>query len=236
MRQQTFSKYVELRQGSTAAALTLCAAPSRAAPPPAEAIGPALIEAAKKEGKLAFYTAMDLPFAERLGKLFEAKFPGIAVRADGCGAERIFTRIDQEYSSNIHAVDVVNTADQAHLYRLETQRLACALPARGRCKAFRPELLRSGRFSCDDANSNLAAWLQYQTGEEGGRAEELCRPSRPEMGGQAGQGASRLQRHHHERDVPDCARPGLGLLREACQATRHAGAIGDRHAQANFHR
>ncbi len=85
-----------------------------AAAPVAEAVTPALIEAAKKEGKVAFYTAMDLQFAERLGKAFEAKFPGIAVRVERSGAERVFTRISQEYSSNIHAVDVVNTADQAH--------------------------------------------------------------------------------------------------------------------------
>jgi len=85
-----------------------------AAAPAAEAVTPALIEAAKKEGKLSFYTAMDLQFAERLGKTFEAKFPSIAVRVERSGAERVFQRIDQEYSSNIHTVDVVNTADQAH--------------------------------------------------------------------------------------------------------------------------
>src|SRR5512135_2817678 len=83
-----------------------------AAAPAAAAMTPALIEAAKKEGKLSFYTAMDLQFAGRLGKAFEAKFPGIAVRVERSGAERVFTRIGQEYSSNIHAVDVVNTADQ----------------------------------------------------------------------------------------------------------------------------
>ena len=113
MRQRKFSRR-DVLKGSTAAAFTLYAAPLRAAPPPADAIGPALIEAAKKEGKLAFYTAMDLAFAERLGKTFEAKFPGVAVRVERSGAERIFTRIDQEYSSNIRVVDVVNTADQAH--------------------------------------------------------------------------------------------------------------------------
>ena len=84
------------------------------AAPPAEAVTPALIEAAKKEGKVAFYTAMDLEFAERLGKAFEAKYPGIAARVDRSGAERVFSRIAQEYSSNIRAVDVVNTSDLAH--------------------------------------------------------------------------------------------------------------------------
>jgi iron(III) transport system substrate-binding protein len=80
----------------------------------AEAITPALIAAAKKEGKLAFYTAMDLQLAEHYGKVFEQKFPGISVRVERSGAERVFTRIGQEYGSNIHAVDVVNTADQSH--------------------------------------------------------------------------------------------------------------------------
>jgi iron(III) transport system substrate-binding protein len=105
----------DILKGSTALAVgAVFAAPARAAPPPAEAITPALIEAAKKEGKVAFYTAMDLAFAERLAKTFETKFPGIAVRVERSGAERIFTRIGQEYQSNIRAVDVVNTADQAH--------------------------------------------------------------------------------------------------------------------------
>ncbi len=107
------------------------AEPVRAAAPPAEAITPALIEAAKKEGKVAFYTAMDLQFAEKLGKAFEAKFPGIAVRVERSGAERVFTRIGQEYSANIHAVDVVNTADQSHCIVWKTQRLARAVPAGG---------------------------------------------------------------------------------------------------------
>src|ERR1700744_6376210 len=98
-----------------AGALGLSAFAARvAAAPAAEAVTPALIEAAKKEGKLSFYTAMDLQFAERLGKAFEVKFPGIVVRVERSGAERVFTRIGQEYASNIHAVDVVNTADQAH--------------------------------------------------------------------------------------------------------------------------
>ena len=106
----------DVLKGSTALiAGTVFAEPVRAAPPPAEAITPALIEAAKKEGKCTFYTAMDLQFAEKLGKTFEEKFPGIATRVERSGAERVFTRIGQEYSSNVHAVDVANTADQAHV-------------------------------------------------------------------------------------------------------------------------
>jgi iron(III) transport system substrate-binding protein len=106
----------DVLKGSTAlVAGAVFAEPVRAAAPPAEAITPALIEAAKKEGKCTFYTAMDLQFAEKLGKTFEQKFPGIAMRVERSGAERVFTRIGQEYSSSVHAVDVANTADQAHV-------------------------------------------------------------------------------------------------------------------------
>ena len=73
-----------------------------------------LIEAAKKEGQVIYYTSTDLPVAEKLAKAFEAKYPGISVRVERTGAERVFQRIGQEYSSNIHAVDVVNSSDAAH--------------------------------------------------------------------------------------------------------------------------
>jgi len=105
----------DVLKGSAALGLTVFASPIRAAAPPAEAITPALIEAAKKEGKAVWYTSVDLPLAERVGKAFQDKFPGVAVRVERTGAERVFQRIGQEYSSNIHAVDVVNSSDAAHL-------------------------------------------------------------------------------------------------------------------------
>jgi iron(III) transport system substrate-binding protein len=82
--------------------------------PPAEPVTPALIEAAKKEGQVIHYTSTDLSVAEKLAKAFEVKYPGIVVRVERTGAERVFQRIGQEYSSNIHAVDVVNSSDAAH--------------------------------------------------------------------------------------------------------------------------
>ncbi len=84
------------------------------AAPPASAVTPALIEAAKKEGKVVWYTSVDLPLAEKVAKAFEAKYPGVAVRVERTGAERVFQRIGQEYGSNIHAVDVANSSDAAH--------------------------------------------------------------------------------------------------------------------------
>jgi len=97
-----------LAVGSTFSTQVLSAAP------PASAVTPALIEAGKKEGKVIWYTSVDLPLAEKVAKAFEAKYPGIAVRVERSGAERVFQRIGQEYASNIHAVDVVNSSDAAH--------------------------------------------------------------------------------------------------------------------------
>lgn len=106
------------RQFVAAAAASSILAPLGArvlsAAPPATAITPELIEAAKKEGKVTYYTAMDLSVAEPMAKAFEAKYPGIKVAVERTGAERLFNRIGQEVGSNIRRVDVANSSDAAH--------------------------------------------------------------------------------------------------------------------------
>jgi iron(III) transport system substrate-binding protein len=104
----------DVLKGSGALAVTVYAAPVRAAAPPATAITPELIAAAQKEGKVVYYTSVDLPLAEKIAKSFEAKFSGIAVRVERSGAERVFQRIGQEYASRIYAVDAINSSDAAH--------------------------------------------------------------------------------------------------------------------------
>ncbi len=100
--------------GSAALALGVAETRVMAAAPPAAAITPELIAAAQKEGKLAWYTSVDLPVAEKIARAFEAKYPGVACRVERAGAERVFQRIGQEYGSRIYAVDVVNSSDAAH--------------------------------------------------------------------------------------------------------------------------
>ena len=102
-------------KGSSALALaSLASTRVLSAAPPAEAITPELIAAAKKEGQVRYYTSVDLAMAERISKVFEARFPGISVKVERTGAERVFQRIGQEYGSRIHSVDVVNSSDAAH--------------------------------------------------------------------------------------------------------------------------
>ena len=113
MRKARFSRR-DVLKGSTALALITFASPIRAAAPEPSTITPQLIEAAKKEGKIVWYTSVDLPIAEKISKAFEAKFPGVAVHVERTGAERVFQRIGQEYASRIYAADAVNSSDAAH--------------------------------------------------------------------------------------------------------------------------
>jgi iron(III) transport system substrate-binding protein len=104
----------DLIKGSAALGLTVFAAPARAAAPEPVAITPALIEAARKEAKVVFYSSMDLPVGEKLGKAFEAKYPGIAVQIERSGSERLFQRVAQEFGSGIRAADIINSSDASH--------------------------------------------------------------------------------------------------------------------------
>lgn len=114
MKKHSFSRR-DVLKGTTALALgTVFATPARAVAPPAEAITPQLIDAAKKEGKVVLYSSMDLPVGEKLGKAFEAAYPGIEIQIERSGSERLFQRIAQEFSSNIHAADAINSSDAAH--------------------------------------------------------------------------------------------------------------------------
>ena len=82
--------------------------------PEASPVTPALVEAATKEGKVSFYTSVDVEVAEKIAAAFRAKYPGIELLVERSGSERVFQRIGQETGSGIHNADVVNTSDGAH--------------------------------------------------------------------------------------------------------------------------
>src|ERR1700682_4593735 len=104
----------DVLKGLTALVASSALASAASAAPPASAVTPQLIEAAKKEGKVVYYTSVDLPVAEKIAKSFEARYPGISVRVERTGAERVFQRVAQEYASGVHGVDVANSSDASH--------------------------------------------------------------------------------------------------------------------------
>src|SRR3981189_348 len=101
-------------KGSAALGLTAYAAPLKAAAPEPVAITPALVEAARKEAKVILYSSMDLPVGEKLGRAFEAQYPGIAVQIERSGSERLFQRGDPEFGAGSRAADVINSSDASH--------------------------------------------------------------------------------------------------------------------------
>ena len=83
----------------------------------------ARVEAAKKEGKVVWYTSLVLPSAEKVAKLFEAAYPGIKVEVHRTGSQRILQRVMQELQANIKNVDVIHTSDAGHFVLLKDKKL-----------------------------------------------------------------------------------------------------------------
>src|SRR5919198_3061906 len=83
----------------------------------------ARLEAARREGKVVWYTSLALPSAEKVAKLFEAAYPGIKVEVHRTGSQRILQRVLQELQANIKNVDVVHTSDAGHFVLLKDKKL-----------------------------------------------------------------------------------------------------------------
>jgi len=81
------------------------------------------LEAARKEGKVVWYTSLALSSAEKVAKLFETAYPGVKVEVHRTGSQRILQRMMQELSSNIRNVDVVHTSDAGHYVLLKEKKL-----------------------------------------------------------------------------------------------------------------
>ncbi|MBI4593717.1 MAG: extracellular solute-binding protein [Candidatus Rokubacteria bacterium] len=97
------------------AALPLVALPAQAQD--------ARVEAAKKEGKVVWYTSLALPSAEKVAKLFEQAHPGIKVEVHRTGSQRVLQRVMQELSAGIKNADVIHTSDAGHFVLLKDKKL-----------------------------------------------------------------------------------------------------------------
>ena len=98
---------------------------------PALAQDPKLVEAARKEGKVVWYTSLVLPSAEKVAKLFETAYPGIKVEVHRTGSQRILQRVMQELTANIKNADVIHTSDAGHFVLLKEKKLLTAYTPAG---------------------------------------------------------------------------------------------------------
>lgn len=85
--------------------------------------------AAKKEGKVTWYTSTPIKTAQALANLFE-KETGVHVELFRSGGSAILRRFMQEHSSGLNAADVMTTSDPANSNKLAAQ---------GVFVAFKPE-------------------------------------------------------------------------------------------------
>jgi iron(III) transport system substrate-binding protein len=124
-----------LRVAAVAAGLTLLAGASYAA----DAVDMA---AAKKEGKVVWYTSTPVATAQKLAKLFEAD-SGIKVELFRSGGSAILSRFMQEYDAKLIAADVLTTSDPA---------AANAMAKKGMFVAFKPAAFDKIPDAAKDAN------------------------------------------------------------------------------------
>jgi iron(III) transport system substrate-binding protein len=100
-----------------------------ATPAPAQETTPAMIAAAEKEGKVVWYSSVDVKVGEAVAKAFRAQYPKIEIEVERAGSERVFQRVNQEMQSGIKNADVVNSSDASHfLFWKQQNKLARHTP------------------------------------------------------------------------------------------------------------
>jgi iron(III) transport system substrate-binding protein len=112
----------------TAAACAGASQPPAPTAPPApvqtaNGVNQALVDAARKEGTIVWYTSVDTSVAEEVAKKFMAKYTDIKVEVNRTGSERVMQRVMQEAQANVKAVDVIHTSDAGNFVDLKTQKM-----------------------------------------------------------------------------------------------------------------
>lgn len=83
----------------------------------------ALIQAAKKEGKVVWYTSLALPSSTAIAHYFEKKYPGVSVEVHRTGSQRVLQRVMQEAGAGIKNVDLIHTSDAGHFELLKDKNM-----------------------------------------------------------------------------------------------------------------
>jgi iron(III) transport system substrate-binding protein len=97
----------------------------------------ARLAAARREGKVVWYTSLALSSAEKVAGLFEAAYPGVRVEVQRTGSQRILQRVMQELQANLKLVDVIHTSDAGHYVLLKERKLLAKYAPAG-VEAFPP--------------------------------------------------------------------------------------------------
>ena len=77
-----------------------------------------LIEAAKAEGSIVWYTSVELTVAQILAQAFTAKY-GVQAEVNRNGSERIFSQFMREMETGVNGADVVHTSDASNFLEMK---------------------------------------------------------------------------------------------------------------------
>ena len=84
----------------------------------------ALHDAAKKEGELTWYVVpLSSATAEKMGRAFTARFPGVKVNVVRTTAQVAFQRLNQDLKAGMAICDVFSSTDLAHFLDLKARKL-----------------------------------------------------------------------------------------------------------------
>ena len=90
----------------------------------------AVIQAARKEGSVAWYTSLALPSSTAIAHAFKMKY-SIDVEVHRTGSQRVLQRVMQEASSGIKNADVIHTSDAGHFVLLKDKGLLLQYTPKG---------------------------------------------------------------------------------------------------------
>ena len=91
----------------------------------------AMIQAARKEGSVAWYTSLALPSSTAIAQAFKTKYTGIDVEVHRTGSERVLQRVMQEATAGIKNADVIHTSDAGHFVLLKDKGLLLQYTPKG---------------------------------------------------------------------------------------------------------
>src|SRR5687768_3521219 len=78
-----------------------------------------LIQAARKEAKVVWYTSLAIPSSTAISHYFQNKYKGIEVEVHRTGSQRVLQRFMQEAGAGIKNADIIHTSDAGHFVLLK---------------------------------------------------------------------------------------------------------------------
>jgi iron(III) transport system substrate-binding protein len=91
----------------------------------------AMIQAARKEGSVLWYTSLALPSSTAIAHAFKTKYTGIDVEVHRSGSQRVLQRFMQEATAGIKNGDVIHTSDAGHFELLKDKNMLLKFAPRG---------------------------------------------------------------------------------------------------------